>query len=133
MEQAKAWRLRKDLKPEKGEFKELNPKTFKELAQQFNLAPTTVNRNYNEAIKYHKLRKLKTPRKSGKKMDQEDEMVEMRQTLTPEDLLEIGSDDDHFPKQEMDIVELEGQAPKVPLVLKQELREREPLPEGEPQ
>ena len=59
LDEAKAWRLRKKLKPKKGEFKELNPRTFKDLAHQFNLAPTTVNRNYNKAIKYQKLRKLK--------------------------------------------------------------------------
>ena len=131
LEEAKAWRLRKELKPKKGEFKELNHRTFKELSHQFNLAPTTVNRNYNEAIKYHKLRKLKKSKKSGEKEDQEEKMVEMSGTLTPEDLSEIGSDKDHPPEQEMDIVKLAGEAPKVPLVLKQEQSKQEPLPEGE--
>ena len=49
LEEANAWRLRKELKPKKGEFKDLNLRTFKDVACQFNLAPTTVNRNYNEA------------------------------------------------------------------------------------
>ena len=57
LDEAKAWRLRKRLKPKKGEFKDLNPRTFKDLAHQFNLAPTMVNRNYNEAMIYHKQRK----------------------------------------------------------------------------
>ena len=123
MEEAKAWRLRN----------ELNPRTFKELAHEFNLAPMTMNRHYNEAIKYHKLRKLKTSRKSGKKVDQEEELVETSGTLTPEELSEIGSDEDHSPKQEMDVVETAEEVPKLPLVLEQELNEQEPLPEGESQ
>ena len=118
------------------EFKDINPRTFKELARQFNLAPTTMNRNYNEAIKYHKLRKPKSPtRKDGKKTDQEGEVVEMSRTPSHENLLETGSDKDHSPKQDMDIVELkgEGEVPKVLLVLKQEPSKQELRPEGESQ
>ena len=59
MDEARAWRMRQKLKPKKGEFKDLNPRSFKDLAVQFGLAPTTINRNYNEAVSYHKLRKLK--------------------------------------------------------------------------
>ena len=58
-------------------------------------------------------------------------MVEMSKTSTPEDLLENGSDEEHPPEQEMDIVKLEGEVPKVPLIPKQESSEQEPLPEGE--
>ena len=32
LEEAKAWRLRKELQPKKGEFKDINPRTFTELA-----------------------------------------------------------------------------------------------------
>ena len=53
LEEAKTWRLREELQPMKGEFKDINLRTFMELAKQFNLAPTTLNRNYNEAISYH--------------------------------------------------------------------------------
>ena len=76
LEEAKAWRLRKELKPKKGEFKELNPRPFKDLANQFDLAPTMVNRNYNKAISYHKLRKLKKSKKTSEKEDPEEEMIE---------------------------------------------------------
>ena len=72
LDEAKAWRLRKKLKPKKGEFKELNPRTFKDLAHQFNLAPTTVNQNYNDAIKYHKLRKLKKTKETDESVKQEE-------------------------------------------------------------
>ena len=45
LDEARAWRLRRKLKPKKGEFKDLNPRTFKDLSIQFGLAPTitTVN------------------------------------------------------------------------------------------
>ena len=39
LDEARAWRLRKKLKPKKGEFKELNPRTFKNLADQFARPP----------------------------------------------------------------------------------------------
>ena len=104
LEEAKAWRLRKALKPKKGEFKDLNPRTLRDLACQFNLAPMTVNRNYNEAINYHKLRKLKKSKKSGEKKDQVEEMVETSGTITPEDLSEIGSDEDQPPEQEWTVL-----------------------------
>ena len=50
LDEARAWRMRKKFKPKKGEFKDLNPRSFKDLAIQFGLAPTTINRNYNEAV-----------------------------------------------------------------------------------
>ena len=71
LDEAKAWRLRKKLKPKKGEFKDLNPRSFKDLSIQFGLAPTTVNRNYNEAMKYHKLRKCKKSKKTAGSTDPE--------------------------------------------------------------
>ena len=43
MDEARAWRMRQKLKPKKGEFKDLNPRSFKDLAVQFGLAPTTIN------------------------------------------------------------------------------------------
>ena len=81
--ETRAWRLRKKLKPKKGEFKELNPRTFKDLALQFGLAPTTVNRNYNEAIQYHQLRKCKKSKKTDESADpeeNEEEQIEMSRT-----------------------------------------------------
>ena len=59
----------KKLKPKKGELKDLNPRTFKDISIQFGLAPTTVNRNYNEAMKYHKLRRCKKSKKTDKNAD----------------------------------------------------------------
>ena len=32
LDEARAWRLRKKLKPKKGEFKDLNPRTFRDLS-----------------------------------------------------------------------------------------------------
>ena len=69
LDEARAWRLRKKLKPKKGEFKDLNPRSFKDLSIQFGLVPTTVNRNYNEAMKYHKLRKCKKSKKTDESAD----------------------------------------------------------------
>ena len=134
LEEAKSWRLREELKSKKGEFKDINPRTFKELAKQFNLALTTINRNYNKAIKYHRLRKLKSPtRKACKQTDQEEEEVEVSRTPAPESLSEVGTDEEYSPEQDIGIVELEGEMPNVLLVLKQELSKQEPLQEGEPQ
>ena len=55
-------------------------KAFTELAKQFNLA--TVNRNYNKAISYHKLRKPKSPNRKPeeKQTDQGKEAVETSKT-----------------------------------------------------
>ena len=64
LDEARAWRMRKKLKPKKGEFKDLNPWSFKDLSIQFGLAPTRVNRNYSETMKYHKLRKRKKSKKT---------------------------------------------------------------------
>ena len=69
LDEARAWRMRKKLKPKKGEFKDLNPRSFKDLAIQFGLAPTTINRNYNEAVSYHKLRKRKKSKRSDESTD----------------------------------------------------------------
>ena len=120
--------MRKKLKPKKGEFKELNPRTFKDLAHQFNLAPTTVNRNYNEAIKYHRLRKLKKSQKTGESTEQEEEeMMEMSETSG-----EV-SDEEDAPEHEKAVIALEGEVPKLPLVPKQEPIEQTPLLTGERQ
>ena len=83
LDEARAWRLRKKLKPKKGEFKDLNPGTFRDLSIQFGLAPTTVNRNYNEAMKYHKLRKCKKFKKtdeSAEPIEDKEEEIEMSET-----------------------------------------------------
>ena len=77
------------------------------------------------------LRKLKKSKKSGEKKDQKEEMVETSETITPEELSQIGSDEDQPLQQEMDSAELTGGVPKVPLVLKQEQSKQEPLPQGE--
>ena len=69
LDEARAWRMRQKFKPKKGEFKDLNPRSFKDLAVQFGLAPTTINRNYNEAVSYHKLRKRKKSKKSDESED----------------------------------------------------------------
>ena len=69
LDEAQAWRMRRKLKPKKGEFKDLNPRSFKDLAVQFGLAATTINRNYNEAVSYHKLRKRKKSKKSDENTD----------------------------------------------------------------
>ena len=128
MDEAKAWRLRKKFKPKKGEFKELNPGTFKDLAHQFNLAPTTVNRNYNEAMKYHKLRKLKKSKKTGESAEQEEEeMAEMIETSGE------FSDEEDTPGQEEAVVELEGEMSKLPVVPKQEPIEQTLAPVNEQQ
>ena len=128
LDEARAWRLRKKLKPKKGKFKELNPRTFKDLAHQFNLAPTTVNRNYNEAIKYHRLRKLKKSKKTGESTEQEEEeMMEMSETSG-----EV-SDEEDAPEQEKAVITLEGEVPKLPLVPKQEPIEQTLPPTGKKQ
>ena len=80
LDEARAWRLRKKLKPKKGEFKDLNPRTFRDLSIQFGLAPTTVNRNDNEAMKYHKLRKCNKSKKtdeSAEPREDKEEEIEM--------------------------------------------------------
>ena len=70
--------------------------------------------------------------KTGKTSKQEEEeMIETSGTLTPEGLSEDGSDEEHSPVQEMNIVKLEGEVSKLPLVLKQEPSKQEPLQEGE--
>ena len=69
LDEARAWRMRQKLKPKKGEFKDLKPRLFKDLAVQFGLAPTTINRNYNEAVSYHQLRKRKKSKKSDERAD----------------------------------------------------------------
>ena len=127
MDEARAWRLRKKLKPKKGEFKELNPRTFKTLALQFGLAPTTVNRNYNEAIRYHKLRKRKKSMKTGKSADPEKDEEEGMDTsetsaeYTNDEIEQLG-----------EVTTKQGEEqPNLPQQLKQELTEQEMPPAGE--
>ena len=131
LEEARAWRMRDQLKPKKGGFNEINIRTFKDLAHQFNLAPTTVNRNYNEAIEYHKLRKLKTSKKTGKKSDKEKNLEETGASETSEKLSGDGSEKDT--PLDIEAGEAAEALPKILLVLKQELSEQELPLEGEMQ
>ena len=117
LDEARAWRLRKKLKPKKGKFKDLNPRTFRDLSIQFGLAPTTVNRNYNEAMKYHKLRKCKKSKKTDKSADPgEDKEEEIERSETSEEF-----SDEEVEVQDQIIAEAEGEMPKLPLVPKSEL------------
>ena len=50
------------------------------MSIQFGLAPTTVNQNYNEAIKYHKLRKCKKSKKTDKSANPEGDEEEEKET-----------------------------------------------------
>ena len=72
--------MRKKLKPKKGEFKDLNPRSFKDLSIQFGLAPTTVNGNYNKVMKYHKLRKCKKSKKTDESANPEGSDEEEKET-----------------------------------------------------
>ena len=127
LDEARAWRLRKKLKPKKGEFKDLNPRTFRDLSHQFGLAPTTVNRNYNEAMKYHKLRRRKKSKKTDKSTDQkEDEEEEMETSETSEEF-----SDEEIEVQRETMAKTEGEGPKLPLVPKTELIEQMPPPVSE--
>ena len=98
------------------------------MAHQFNLAPTSVNRNYNEAIKYHKLRKLKKSKKNGKSAEEEEEEV-----IDTSETSEGFSDDEEAPGQKEAVVELEGETPKLPLLPKQEPVEQTPSSASERQ
>ena len=134
MEEAKAWRLREEKQTKKGEFKSINPRTFGELAEQFGLAETTVNRNYNEAISYHKLRKPKLPkRKPDEKKEGTDVETEgeMSKTSTPRTLQETGTERGSSPDRATEIIKMGEAPPKVPLVLKHEPDEQMPCPESE--
>ena len=119
LDEARAWRLRKKMKPKKGEFKDLNPRTFKNLSIQFGLTPTTVNRNYNEAMKYHILRRCKKSKKTAKSTDpEEDEEEEEETSETSEELSE-----EEVEVQKETMAEPEGEVLKLPLVPKTELVE----------
>ena len=124
LDEARAWRLRKKLKPKKGEFKDLNPGTFKDLSIQFGLAPTTVNQNYNESMKYHKLRKCKKSKKTDKSADlEEDEEEEIETSETSEEF-----SDEEVEVQGETIAESKGEMPKLLLVPKTEPTEQPPPP-----
>ena len=127
LEEARAWRLGKKLKPKKGKFKELNPRTLKDLSIQFGLAPTMVNCNYNEAIKYHKLRKCKRSTKTDKSADPEGDEEEGMETS--ETLAEY-SDEEIELLGEVTAEPGEGQ-PKLPQKPKLEPMELEPPPASE--
>ena len=127
LDEARAWRLRKKLKPKKGKFKELNPRTFKDLSIQFRLTPTMVNCNYNEAIKYHKLRKCKRSTKTDKSADPEgDEEEGMETSETSAEY----SDEEIELLGEVTAEPGEGQ-PKLPQKPKLEPMEWEPPPASE--
>ena len=122
LDEARAWRLRKKLKPKKGEFKDLNPRTFKDLSYQFGLATTTVNRNYNEAMKYHKLRRRKRSKKTDENTDQkreEEEEIEMRETSEE-------FSDEETKEQRETVIETAGEEPILLLVPKTEPAEQMP-------
>ena len=127
LDEARAWRLRKKLKPKKGEFKDLNPRTFRDLSIQFGLVPTRVNRNYNEAMKYRKLRKHKKSKKTDKSTDLEkDEEEDIEMSETSEEL-----SDEEVEVQGETIAEAEGEVPKLLLVPKSEPVEPTPPPASE--
>ena len=112
LDEARAWRLRKKLKPKNREFKDLNPRTFRDLSIQFSLAPTTVNQNYNEAMKYLKLRKCKRSKKI-------DESAEPREDKEEE--IETSETSEEFSYEEVEIqeeatAEAEEEMPKLLLV-----------------
>ena len=88
---------------------------------------TTVNRNYNEAMKYHKLRKCKKSKKT-------DESAEPREDKEEE--IEMSETSEEFSDEEVKIqgettAEVEGEMPKLPLVPKLEPTEQLPPPKGE--
>ena len=87
------------------------------MSIQFGLAPTTVNQNYNEAMKYHKLRRRKKSKKTDKSADsEEDQEEEIEASKTSEEL-----SDEEVEIQGETIAEAEGEMPKLPLVHKSEL------------
>ena len=116
LDETRAWRLRKKLKPKKGEFKDLNPRSFKDLSIQFGLAPTMVNRNYNEALKYHKLSKCKKSKKTDKSADPEGDDEEEKETSKTSE--EFSDEDPEI--QEGTMAGAEKEVPKLPLALKKE-------------
>ena len=124
LDEARAWRLRKKLKPTKGEFKDLNPRSFKDLSIQFGLAPTTVNRNYNEAVTYHKLRKHKRAKKTDPGGD-DDEGEETSDTS-----LEV-SDEESMVQEEPMVGTEEEEVLKIAQELKQKPVEKRLFPVGE--
>ena len=115
LDEARAWRLRRKLKPKKGEFKDLNRRSFKDLSIQFGLAPTTVNQNYNKAVRYHKLRKRKKSKRTDGSTDSDGSDDEEKETSeTSGEVL------DEEPKvQEEPMVGTE-EVPKISQMLKQE-------------
>ena len=126
MDEARAWRLRKKLKPKKGEFKDLNRKTFRDLSIQFGLAPTVMNQNYNEAMKYHKLRKCKKSKKTDESAEPgEDKEEEIEMSKTSEEF-----SDEEVEIQEETTAGAEGEMPKLPLVPKLVPTEQPPPPKS---
>ena len=127
LDEARAWRLRKKLKPKKGEFKDLNPRTFRDLSIQFGLAPTMVNQNYNKAMKYHKLRKCKKSKKADERAEPgEDKEEEIEMSETSEEF-----SDEEVTIQGETTAGAEGEMPKLPLVPKLEPTEQPPPPKSE--
>ena len=117
----------KETEAKEGRIKDLNPRTFMDLSIQFGFAPTTVNRNYNEAMKYHKLRKCKKSKKT-------DESAEPREDK--EEGIEMSETSEEFSDEEVEIqgeatAEAEGEMPKLPLVPKLEQTEQPSPPKSE--
>ena len=97
------------------------------MSIKFGLVPTTVNRNYNEAIKYHKLRKRKKSKKTDKSADPEgDEEEEKETSETSEEF-----SDKETEVQDETIAEAEKEMPKLLLVPKSEPTEQTPFPMSE--
>ena len=102
MEEAKAWRQREEKQPKKGEFKKINPRTFGELAEQFGLDETMLNKNYSEAINYHRLRKPKSPKRKTDEIEATDE--EMSKSLSPKTPPEEEQEDEQPSTSAVEIV-----------------------------
>ena len=85
------------------------------MAIQFGLAPTTVNRNYNEAVRYQKLRKCRKSKKSDRSTDSNDSDEEEKEASeTSGEVL------DEQPKTQEELMAETEEVPKIPQALKQE-------------
>ena len=93
----------------------MNPRSFKDLAVQFGLAPTTINRNYNEAVSYHKLRKHKKSKKSDESADSNCSDEEEREASETS-----GESLEEQPEPQEEQMAGTEEDPKIPQMLKQE-------------
>ena len=89
------------------------------MSIQFGLAPTTVNQNYNEVMKYHKLRKCKKSKKTDESADPEGNDEEEKETSeTSEEF-----SDEEPEVQEEPMAGTEEVVPKLPPTLKKDTTE----------